>query len=260
MTKLAVYSVQPVLVAGLQAVLEPLDSLMLSGAFPTMDQLMEHAQIERPDLVLIELSEDITLEVLSALRSATANAPVILWVDAISTEFAAQAIGLGIRGILRKNLPVELQRKCLLTVAAGELWVEKPLMDRLLCTKRVVLTTRERQLVGLLVQGMKNKEIGFSLGITEGTVKVYLSRLYQKVNVKDRFELALFAMQNFYSSRGRTSGSVPAAIKEQLLPPDGTSSLMKTVSPNRTPPFQTFPGRAVEKPYSVVRDPVRRAS
>src|ERR1035438_8549547 len=111
-----------------------------------------------------------------------------------------------------------------------------PIRDRLLCTKRVVLTTRERQLVGLLVQGMKNKEIGYSLGITEGTVKVYLSRLYQKVNVKDRFELALFAMQNFYSNRGRTSGSLTAAIKEQLLPPDGTSSLLKTFNANWTPP------------------------
>jgi hypothetical protein len=56
----------------------------------------------------------------------------------------------------------------------------------------------------LLSQGLKNKEIGAALTISEGTVKVYLSRLFQKVGAKDRFELALYGLRNF-----RNMGNVP---------------------------------------------------
>jgi DNA-binding CsgD family transcriptional regulator len=68
----------------------------------------------------------------------------------------------------------------------------------------IPLTRREGQLVMLLSQGLKNKEISAALSISEGTVKVYLSRLFQKVGAKDRFELALYGLRNF-----RSMGSVP---------------------------------------------------
>jgi two-component system nitrate/nitrite response regulator NarL len=261
MTKVILYSVQPVLVAGLQSVLAPLNSLMLSGVCPTIGHLMDRVQSERPDLLLIELTQDVNLEVLNALRSTTPNAPVILWADLISTEFASQAIGLGIRGILRKNLPVELLVKCLLKVAAGEFWVEKSLSDKLLCTKQVVLTARERQIASLLTQGLKNKEVAYSLGITEGTVKVYLSRLFQKVGVKDRFELALFAMEHLSVHQGGTSGSITAIRNEQSSTMVGRPSLLPgSVSVKRAPLLALLQGRAVEKPYSIVSDPAKRAS
>ena len=71
----------------------------------------------------------------------------------------------------------------------------------------MALTQREGQLVSLLSQGLKNKEIATTLMISEGTVKVYLSRLFQKVGVKDRFELALFGLKNL------TTGQLPSTEK-----------------------------------------------
>jgi DNA-binding CsgD family transcriptional regulator len=112
-------------------------------------------------------------------------------------------MGLGVRGILRKTLPMDLQIKCLQKVHAGELWFEKALTDSFLSARRIALTRREGQLVTLLSQGLKNKEIATALSISEGTVKVYLSRLFQKVGVKDRFELALFGLKNL------TTGQLP---------------------------------------------------
>jgi DNA-binding NarL/FixJ family response regulator len=100
--------------------------------------------------------------------------------------------------------------KCLRKVAAGELWIEKNLSDQILSARRVLLSPRERQLATLLAQGLKNKEIAYALGITEGTVKVYLSRLFQKAGVADRFELALFALKNL--------GSTPSAGAKQQEP------------------------------------------
>jgi DNA-binding CsgD family transcriptional regulator len=104
-----------------------------------------------------------------------------------------------------------LQVKCLQKVQAGELWFEKALTDSFLCARRVALTQREGQLVSLLSQGLKNKEIATTLMISEGTVKVYLSRLFQKVGVKDRFELALFGLKNL------TTGQLPVGEKGQRL-------------------------------------------
>ena len=126
----------------------------------------------------------------------------------IPTELAFQAIAMGIRGILRKQLPVELLVKCLQAVCAGELWFEKDLMASLI-VRPAALTNRERQLVSLLSQGLKNKEIAATMVVSEGTVKVYLSRLYEKLGVKDRFELALFALRNL------TTGQQPAASNKQ---------------------------------------------
>src|SRR6185503_15843601 len=77
---------------------------------------------------------------------------------------------------------------------------------------RVALTQREGQLVSLLSQGLKNKEIAVTLMIGEGTVKVYLSRLFRKVGVKDRFELALFGLKNL------TTGQLPVDKNEERAP------------------------------------------
>jgi two-component system nitrate/nitrite response regulator NarP len=211
-TRLLLYSPQPILAAGLQTTLQEAGSLVCSSV-PSVPLLIESLKVERPCVVLLDVNPELGFAELHRVASMSGGIPLVLWVDAISTEFASQVIGLGVRGILRKNLPAEVQVRCLESVAAGELWIEKSLADQLLCGKRVALAPRERQLVGLLAQGLKNKEIANSLGITEGTVKVYLSRLFQKLGVNDRFDLALFALKNFYSGQllGPQTGAASAS-------------------------------------------------
>jgi len=68
--------------------------------------------------------------------------------------------------------------------------------------------------LALLVQGLKNKEIAAALNISEGTVKAYLTTLFEKVGAKDRFELALFGMKNL--------GSLHERVHEPADPPAGT--------------------------------------
>src|ERR1035438_8937480 len=63
------------------------------------------------------------------MKHAMNRSRIVLWVNSISTELAFQAMGLGVRGILRKTLPTELQVKCLQKVQSGELWFEKALTD-----------------------------------------------------------------------------------------------------------------------------------
>jgi two-component system response regulator DesR len=188
MTRVYLYSDQPILAKGLEAVLTATGRFQLESSYSGIPELVERLQTEAPDILLLDVTPEVTFGVLSDIKRVIQESKLVLWVNLISTELAFQAMGLGVRGILRKTLPADLQVKCLQKVNEGELWFEKALTDSFLAAKRVVLSQREGQLITLLSHGLKNKEIASTLQISEGTVKVYLSRLFQKVGVKDRFE------------------------------------------------------------------------
>jgi DNA-binding NarL/FixJ family response regulator len=205
MTRILLCVGEPILAKGLESVLRRAGDFELLPTCCGIPALMEQlSQGASPDLVLLDLTEDVTFAVMSELKKSAGSAKVILWAKSVSMELAFQALGLGVRGILRKQLPAEVQIKCLQKVRAGELWYEKALTDSFLTSRRVSLTHREGQLVSLLAQGMKNKEIAAALNISDGSVKVYLSRLFEKAGVKDRFELALFGLRNL-----TTGGQLP---------------------------------------------------
>ena len=238
MTRILLYSDEPILAKGLESVLRQVENFELLPTCTTVAGLMEQIAHGSPDLVLMDLTPEITFGVMSELKHAMTTCKIVLWVNSISTELAFQAMGLGVRGILRKTLPTDLQVKCLQKVQAGELWFEKALTDSFLCARRVALTQREGQLVSLLSQGLKNKEIASTLMISEGTVKVYLSRLFQKVGVKDRFELALFGLKNL------TTGQLPVAEKGQrsgATPMPGLRSLVLEKPAERAEPVARIP-------------------
>jgi len=241
MTRILLYSDEPILAKGLESVLRQVEGFDLLPICSSVAGVLEHVAEGSPDLVLLDLTSEITFAVLSEMKHALGNSKIVLWVNNISTELAFQAMGLGVRGILRRTLPTDLQVKCLQKVQAGELWFEKALTDSFLCARRVALTQREGQLVSLLSQGLKNKEIATTLMISEGTVKVYLSRLFQKVGVKDRFELALFGLKNL------TTGQLPTADKGQRAAamPGLRSLVLERPNHPPEPPRYNPPMRAV---------------
>ncbi len=197
----------------------------------------------QPELLLIDLTSDVNFAVLSSLHQIARQARIVLWVHAISTELALQAMSLGIRGILRKTLPTETLIRCLTRVHEGELWFEKALTDSIMTARRYSLTRREGQLVTLLAQGLKNKEIATALNISEGTVKVYLSRLFQKLGVKDRFELALYGLKNL----------APGASS---VDSGNDDSARRPMAPMWQPPRSFFVERAPARPQVEERRPL----
>lgn len=201
MTRILLYTNEPVLAHGLSEVISAAAGLEMRQVCTTISEARECAL--EADVLILDLTSEVTFDVLSALKRSAPDCKIVLWANAISTELAFQAMGIGVRGILRKTLGPDLIIKCIQQVHQGELWFEKALTDRFLRSTRVPLTKREGQLVMLISQGMKNKEIGAHLMITEGTVKVYLSKLFQKVGVKDRFELALYGLKNLQAEQGQ---------------------------------------------------------
>jgi two-component system nitrate/nitrite response regulator NarP len=143
------------------------------------------------------------MDVLRTLRSRGDRKPVVLLTAQLDDADLVEAIKLGVDGILLKDGAQGLLLTCLDSVRSGTRWVEKGLLERALDLTMsggaerndpfADLTAKERAVAGLVAQGLRNKNIAAELGITEGTVKVYLHRIYEKVGVTNRTELALFA-------------------------------------------------------------------
>jgi DNA-binding NarL/FixJ family response regulator len=237
---------EPVLAEGLTVLFSQTSGFDLVSCCPKVDDLYSQLELHQPDLLLMDLTAKFTFSLLSGLQNLVQHTKIILWVHSISTELALQAMSLGVRGVLRKTVPIEALLRCLVRVNEGELWFEKTLTDSIMSAKRYSLTRREGQLVVLLTQGLKNKEIATALSISEGTVKVYLSRLFQKLNVKDRFELALYGLKNVAASvRGRdvtTAGSTQNATSSAMHPP--RSFFVERIPPqpyhDESPPLAQF--------------------
>ncbi len=205
MARILLFTDEPVLGQGFLSIVSSVPGFETVSVCHTTAELAETLPKLIPDVLLIDLTPDVTFGVLTQLQRDLPNCRIVLWVRTISTELAYQAMELGVRGVLRKTLAPELLLKCLAKVSEGELWFDKSLTASFLSAKMVALTKRESQLVALLSQGLKNKEISSTLQISEGTVKVYLSRLFQKVGVKDRFELALYGLRNLQNMTGEMS-------------------------------------------------------
>jgi two-component system nitrate/nitrite response regulator NarL len=198
MTRILLCVGEPILVKGLEHLLRQVEGFEVLPTCCGVTALMKSiSKGPAPDMVLLDLAPDVTFTVLAELKRAAADAKIVLRVNSASTGLACQAMGLGVRGILRKQLPPGLQVKCLQRVVQGELWFEKALSDNSpISPDGVILTGHEGEVVSLLAQGLTNKEIAATLKVAEGAVKVDLARLFEKAGVKDRFELALLGLQN----------------------------------------------------------------
>jgi DNA-binding NarL/FixJ family response regulator len=217
MPSVVFYSDQPVLTIGVTQIMGAADDMNLASTCSTASALLEALAVASPELVLLDLTCDFTLDFLTSVHKAAPRTKLVLWVHFISTELALQAMGLGVRGILSKTLQATDMVSGLRKIDAGELWFEKALTDSILTARRYTLTRREGQIVTLVAQGLKNKELGVALNISEGTVKVYLSRLFKKLGLKDRFELALFGLKNLttaYAAQGNAKGNRPAPLMQ----------------------------------------------
>ena len=154
----------------------------------------------RPDVLLldIQMPGGSGLEVLRRLRSANSSVKVVLLTAAIDDAALIEAKALKVRGIVLKNSDPAYLLDCLDCVRAGRTWIDPELAKRTrqLATSAkgaLQLAPRERQLIGFVRKGLRNREIAAQLGVTEGTVKAYLHAIFEKLDVSNRTELAIRA-------------------------------------------------------------------
>jgi DNA-binding NarL/FixJ family response regulator len=193
---------EPVLQIGLQSVLAGAPGFRMAGVYATAAQLAGAAQQSQPQVILYSLSLDPELAQVNSVRRSSPDSAIILWARDFSGELAHQALDMGIQGFLSTTAGPDTMLECLRFAGTGEMWMERSLANTLLNSRPVALSRRQTQLLSLLVQGLKNREIATELGISEGTVKAYLTTLFEKVGARDRFELALYGLKNLRNVRG----------------------------------------------------------
>jgi two-component system, NarL family, nitrate/nitrite response regulator NarL len=147
--------------------------------------------VVKPDAILLDITAGLTFTSLGDLHQCAPDCPVVLWADVLPLELMFKTLEYGVRGIVQRNAHPEQLVESLRKVVAGELQIGfGTARDGAQPHRKVSLTPREREIVGLLRHGMRNKQIAGEMGITEGTVKIYLFRLFHKLGVRNRFELA----------------------------------------------------------------------
>lgn len=146
------------------------------------------------------------LQVLQELHASHPQTPVVILFDLWRDDLIVHAFRAGAKGVFCRTEPFEKLSKCIQAVSKGQVWANsdqlqlllKALMDAapvrgLGAPGLGSLPKREAQVASLVAEGLPNKEIGLKLGISEHTVSNYLFRIYNKLGVSSRVELALYA-------------------------------------------------------------------
>jgi two-component system nitrate/nitrite response regulator NarP len=192
-SKLFLISDQPVLLLGFEHVLEK-RGFQIAACLPAT-ALTSTPQPEKPDLVLLDITAGLTFGNLADVHTTFPECPVVLWADALPLDLVFRTLEFGVRGIVQRTAQPEQLADSLRKVASGEMQIGfGSARDAAPVNRKVALTPREREIVSFLRQGLRNKQIAAEMNITEGTVKIYLFRLFHKLGVRNRFELASCAI------------------------------------------------------------------
>jgi two-component system nitrate/nitrite response regulator NarP len=160
-------------------------------------------EVERlkPDVLLVDLEmpELGGMGVIRKLRGERNLTKVVILTAAIDDSSLMEARSLRVNGMVLKNSDPAYLLDCLEAVSAGRTWIDPELQARTEALTEsfggegVALAPRERQLIRYVRRGLRNREIAAELGVTEGTVKVYLHAVFEKLGIKNRTELAIRA-------------------------------------------------------------------
>jgi DNA-binding NarL/FixJ family response regulator len=193
-------------------VLDALDQLFrLEGDIQVVARCTAGAEVPgavrrlRPDVLILDLlmAGGDGLSVLRELHGKPEYPATILLTASVREEELLEAIRLGIRGVLLKDMAPRLIVQCVRKVHAGGEWLEQKVAARAMRTllrresgereAAQLLTQRELELVRHVASGLRNKEIADRLNITEGTVKIHLHNIYEKIDVEGRVALTVWA-------------------------------------------------------------------
>jgi len=193
---------QPVTMEGVRAILEGCADLKYLAGCDSLERAMDLSQQNPPDVLLMDKAFGIqaVLDWLAPpadqpeLPHGSSRTAVVVWGVSVSEAEALRLLQAGARGILRKTAAVGSILACLRAVAAGRSWMEDSVFRdpcRAEGHPRSELTPREQQVLELVEQGCKNKEIAQELGIRPGTVKIHLKHIFEKTGIRGRYGLAL---------------------------------------------------------------------
>lgn len=206
--RLVVADDHPVILAGLEHLFSSEPDMAIVARCRTGDEALDAVRKQRPDVLVLDFRMPGlgAIEVLRAIAEAKLSTAVALYTATIDKAAMLEAVRLGVRGVVLKELPSRLLVDCVRAVHAGKYWLEKDITTQALETvlrqqaraRRVgdLLTDREIEITRAVANGLRNKVIADKLHISEGTVKVHLHNIYQKLELDGRHALSTYAREH----------------------------------------------------------------
>ncbi len=242
--RVIVADTQAIFRAGLRKIFALEDDIRVVGQSETLAQTLSAAKKFTADVLIFEaaLAANPT-EAVSDLLRQNPSLRVVVIIPEPNEELTLELFRRGAHGIVSREVEPELLVDCLRKVSQGEPWLDSRGIHWVLEAYRtqgtrppssrpkVQLTPKESLIVSCVTQGMKNKEIALRVGTTEQVVKNYLRKVYDKLGVADRLELALFCLNHRV---------LDETVKAQALAPPSSGngsapaeSVLKTETPER---------------------------
>lgn len=189
--------------AGICNALQEMADLEIVGEVGDGPSLLQALAETRPDFLLIDVTMP-DFEPVVTIRQIRSRYPTmkVLVVSAYDDDFYVQGLlGAGVDGYHLKDQPLSDLRLAVQRVLAGGRWLSGPLIDKLISysepsTTSPVLTTRQREILGLLQQGLDNQTIARETGLSVGTVENHLTRIYRLLDVQSRLEAVRYVMDH----------------------------------------------------------------
>lgn len=200
---------QAIFRAGLRKVFALEDDIRVVGQAETLPQTQSAVAKFSADVLIFEAAlTPNPVESIAEILHQNPKLKVIVVTPGADEELTLELFRRGAHGIVSREVEPELLVECLRKVAGGETWLDKQGVTWVMQAYRnqnnrtsgsrpkVQLTPKETLIVSCVTQGMKNKEIALRVGTTEQVVKNYLRKVYDKLGVADRLELALYCLNH----------------------------------------------------------------
>lgn len=157
------------------------------------------------------------------------NLKIIVQATATDEAHIVELYRRGVRGVIPRSISPDLLVKCVRKIAAGETWIDNQSVTWVIEAYRTQasalaspknqprLSPKELAIIHCITQGKRNKEIAYELGTSEQVIKNYLRKIYDKLGVSDRLELALYCLHHHIQSKGSEAearASIEAALGE----------------------------------------------
>ena len=197
---IAICDTQPVTAEGLKNLVGCSPDLEFLETLNSLEAAAEFVRAKSPDIVVLDKGFGMraVLDWIHDRKLLNAAPILMVWGVSMTEAEALRLLQAGASGIIRKTAELTSLLACLRTVASGRTWMEDSVFRDSVQPRRnprSELTPREQQVLQLVEQGFKNKEIAVELGIRPGTVKIHLKHIFEKTGVRGRYGLALSGLK-----------------------------------------------------------------
>ena len=205
--RIALADDHPIVLQGLRQLFDRETDLNVVAACSGGQEVLDAVRAGDVDVVVLDLRmPGLTgLEVLRKIHDEQIRCAAVLLTASVDDDEIVEAVRLGTRGVVLKDSPPALLLECVRRVHAGHRWLDQATLTR--AFERVVgrenasreaaalLTPRETEIVRMVAEGLRNREIAARTAIAEGTVKIHLHNIYEKLGLDGRVALVVYARE-----------------------------------------------------------------